>query len=67
MTTKLDQPLKREIIVDGEPYTLTIAPEGLKLVPKGTRTGPELSWKDLLSGQAGLASAMSASLDQPRS
>jgi hypothetical protein len=67
MTTKLDKPLKREIDVNGEPYTLTIAPEGLKLVPKGKRLGHEVAWKDILSGQTGLAAAMKGSLDQPRS
>ena len=67
MTTKLDKPLKREIVVDGEPYTLTISPEGLKLVPKAKRIGHELTWKDVLGGQAELAAAMKASLDQPQS
>jgi len=33
MATRLDKPLKREIEVAGRPYMLTIAPEGLKLVP----------------------------------
>ena len=32
MTTKLEKPLKREIEVERETYTLTIAPDGLKLV-----------------------------------
>jgi hypothetical protein len=53
--------------VNGEPYTLTIAPEGLKLVPKGKRLGHEVAWKDVLSGQTGLAAAMKGSLDQSRS
>src|SRR4029453_4455945 len=34
MTTRPEKPLKREIDVNQETYTLTIAPEGLKLVPK---------------------------------
>ena len=62
MATKLDKPLQRELDVDGEPYMLTIAPDGLKLVPKGKRKGHEITWKDLLSGQAALAAALSASL-----
>ena len=41
---------------------LTIAPEGLKLVPKGKRNGLELAWKALISGEAALASALNASL-----
>ena len=67
MTTKLEKPLKREIAVERETYTLTIAPDGLKLVPKGKRKGMELAWKDLVSGQAALATALNASLEQARS
>jgi hypothetical protein len=66
MATKLEKPLKRELQVNGEPYMLTISPEGLKLVPKGKRKGHELAWKDLVSGQAALAVALNASLDQAR-
>ena len=67
MTTKLDKPLKRELNVNDETYTLTIAPEGLKLVLKGRRRGYELAWKDLVSGQAALSVALNASLEQTRS
>ena len=62
MATKLEKPLKREIAIDGQPYMLTINPEGLKLVPKGRRNGHEVAWKDLVSGDAALASALNASL-----
>lgn len=64
MATSLTKPLKRELEIDGEPYMLTIAPEGLKLAQKGKRKGQEISWKDLVSGQAALAVALNASLDQ---
>jgi hypothetical protein len=64
MATKLDKPLKRELDLNGEPYTLTISPEGLKLVPKGRRKGHELAWKDLVSGGAALAVALNASLEK---
>jgi hypothetical protein len=67
MATKLDKALKREVDIAGEPYMLTIAPDGLKLVPKGRRKGYELAWKDLVSGQAALATALNASLEQARS
>jgi hypothetical protein len=60
--TPLDKPLKRALSVDGKDYTLTIDPEGLKLVEKGHRLGVDLRWKDLLSGDAGLATALQASL-----
>lgn len=64
MPTKLEKALKREIIVDGNPYVLTIDPEGMKLTAKGRRKGQELRWADLLSGQAALAEALNASLDE---
>ena len=66
MTTKLEKELKREIVVKSEPYVVTISPEGLKLVPKGKRKGLELAWKDLVSGDAALAVALRASLEQTR-
>ncbi|OGA71795.1 MAG: hypothetical protein A3G81_27445 [Betaproteobacteria bacterium RIFCSPLOWO2_12_FULL_65_14] len=66
MATKLDKALKREIQVDGQPYMLTIDPQGMKLVPKGRRKGQEISWKALVSGEAALAAALNASLEQTR-
>lgn len=48
MATKLEKPLKRELMVNDAPYMLTISPEGLKLVPKGKRNGLELTWKGIL-------------------
>jgi hypothetical protein len=62
MATKLDKPLRREVAIDGQPYMLTISPEGLKLVPKGKRNGLQLAWKALVSGEAALATALNASL-----
>jgi hypothetical protein len=63
MTTRLSGPLRRELVVDGAPYTLTIDPEGLKLVEKGRRNGIELTWGALVGGDAALAAALQASLD----
>lgn len=60
--TPLDKPLKRELLVDGAAYTLSIDPEGLKLVLKGKRNGVALAWKDILNGDAGLAAALQASV-----
>ena len=64
MAVTLDKPLKREVSVGSEPYMLTIAPDGLKLVPKGKRIGVELRWEDLVSGQAALAVALNASIER---
>ena len=65
MATKLEKALKRELDIEGKAYMLTIAPEGLKLVEKGHRKGLELAWKDVLSGDAGLAAALNASVGKP--
>ena len=62
MTTKLTAPLKREIEIGGEPYTLTITPEGLRLVRKGRRKGYALEWRALVDGDAALAAALNASV-----
>jgi acetylglutamate kinase len=60
LTTKLDNSLRRELIVLGKPYTLVITPNGLALTPKGRRKGYELAWVDLVSGDAALAVALNA-------
>lgn len=60
--TPLDKPIKRALTVGDKTYTLVIDPEGLKLTEKGHRRGVELRWKDLLSGDAGLAAALQASV-----
>lgn len=65
MATKLDKALKRELLVGETAYMLTIDPEGLKLVLKGKRNGLELKWKDIVSGDAALATALKASVEQP--
>lgn len=63
MTTKLDKPLKREIDLDGTLYTVTMSAEGVKVVEKGKRKGQELSWRDIISGDARLAQDLQISLD----
>jgi hypothetical protein len=53
MTTKLERPLKREIMIEDKPFTLTVDAAGLKLVEKGRRNGTELTWKQVLGPDAG--------------
>lgn len=53
MTTKLERPLKREIMIDDKAFTLTIDAAGLKIVEKGRRNGTELTWKQVLGPDAG--------------
>ena len=45
MATKLQRTIRREIIIDGEPYTVAISPDGLRLTKKRFRSGVEMSWK----------------------
>ena len=64
--TKLDKPLRRELSVGEQAYTLTIDPDGLKLVEKGRRKGVELRWQDLINGDAALVAALQASVSAQR-
>ncbi len=65
MTTKLEGPLRRALAIGGNPYVLTITPDGLTLVPKGKRKGYSLEWNAFVSGEAALATALNASLMVP--
>jgi hypothetical protein len=62
LMTKLDKQLRRELEIEGAAYTLTIDPDGLRLVEKGRRKGIELTWRDMVSGDAALAVALQASV-----
>ena len=66
MTTKLQNPFKRELDVNGEKYTLTVSPEGFKLVLKGKRKGIELAWSSIVNGDAALATSLNATLSGGR-
>ena len=61
--TTLDKPLRRQLLVGDRTFTLTIDPDGLKLVLKGKRKGLTLRWADIVSGDAALAAALQASLE----
>jgi hypothetical protein len=63
MATKLDKVLKREIELDGQSYIAAISPEGIKVTKKGFRKGNEISWRQIISGDAGLNADLSASVD----
>ncbi|MBB3275175.1 MULTISPECIES: hypothetical protein [Pseudoxanthomonas] len=64
--TPLDKPLRRELLLNDVAYTLVIDPVGLKLTEKGRRRGVELRWTELVSGDAGLAAALQASVEDER-
>jgi hypothetical protein len=63
MTTKLDSPIKREIKLGKELYTVIMSPEGVKIALKGRRKGREISWETLLSGDAELTQQLKMSVD----
>ena len=50
MTTPLTSPIRREITIDGEPFTVTISADGVRLSRKRFRTGRSLSWRALWAG-----------------
>jgi hypothetical protein len=52
MATKLQKTIRREIEIEGEAYTVSVAPEGVKLTKKGFRKGPEITWRELLARDA---------------
>jgi hypothetical protein len=63
MATKLDKSIKRELEHKGQVYTITISPQGVKVVPKGRRNGIDVSWDSIISGDATLNSNLSASVN----
>jgi hypothetical protein len=66
MATKLDKAIKRELVLGDKTYTITIAPDGLKVVEKGKRNGKELSWSSIVSGDATLNENLKISVDASR-
>jgi hypothetical protein len=66
MATKLEKPIKRELEHAGVLYTVTISPDGIRVVEKGKRKGRELSWDTIISGDAELAQALRISVDATR-
>lgn len=63
MATRLDKTIKRQLELGGQLYTVSVSPEGLRIVPKGRRKGQEISWDALLSGEAELRRDLNMSLD----
>jgi hypothetical protein len=62
MATKLDKALKRELDLNGVLYTVTIAPEGIKIVEKGKRKGQEIGWNELVRGTVTLGQSLEDSI-----
>jgi hypothetical protein len=49
MPLKLTAPLRREIEIDGEAFTVVVSAEGIRLSRKRFRTGRALTWRALWS------------------
>ena len=47
MATKLTHAIRREIVIDQEPFTVVISPDGLRLSRKRFRSGRQMSWEAL--------------------
>jgi hypothetical protein len=62
MTTPLHSTLKRALSIEGREYVVTLTEASLKLTLKGKRNGVELSWAQLVNGEAALAVALHASV-----
>jgi hypothetical protein len=45
MTLKLTTPLRREIEIDGEPFTVVVSAEGIRMSRKRHRGARILSWQ----------------------
>ena len=52
MPLPLQTTVKREVVLDGETYTVVVSPLGVRLVAKGFRKGKALSWRALRDGRA---------------
>jgi hypothetical protein len=63
MTVPLDKPIKRQVEIDGKPYTLTLGPESVTIVRKGARKGPCVTWASLLEGTPQLRHALVKSIE----
>ncbi len=47
MATKLAKEIRREIEIDGEAFTVTLTPKGVRITRKRFRSGRVLSWRAL--------------------
>jgi hypothetical protein len=64
MATKLEKPIRREIEIDGEPFTIIVSAEGFRLTKKRFRSGVALSWK-FIWARLGDDAASLAGSDEP--
>lgn len=48
MTTLLEGQLVRELVLDDVPFKVILSPEGVRIMPKGKRKAPAISWNAIL-------------------
>ena len=66
MTTHLEKPLAREVLLGDAPYKVVISPTGVRVTRKGHQRGVELSWDSIVAlGETG--AAVQRSEEEPRS
>lgn len=49
MTTSLEKPIARMILLDDEPFKVVISPEGVSVSPKGRRQRPMVPWTAIIA------------------
>jgi hypothetical protein len=49
VSTPLTRPVTREVLLDGEPFKVTISPDGVAIRRKGRRKGSVVTWENVLS------------------
>jgi hypothetical protein len=65
MTTPLEKPVRRAVLINGEPYVVTIEQDVCELVRKGHRKGIDVAWEQILGGEVALAAQLAGSLVPP--
>jgi len=65
MATKLEKSIRREIEIDGEPFTIVVTPDGFRLTKKRFRSGVALSWKALWVRFGDSTVSVAAGSDEP--
>jgi hypothetical protein len=53
--TPLDKPLKRQIDIEGQAFTVTLDATGIKITKKAHRNGIEVHWADLIKNDPSMS------------
>ena len=58
--TPLDKPLKRQIDIQGQPFTVILDATGIKITKKAHRNGIEVHWADLIRNDPSMAAELTS-------